>query len=246
MIRFVVAAFLASIGCADAAEIRVLSGNGARAAVRAIVNEFERETGHKVALHFEVNAALERKIVAGEEFDAVVLNPAVIERLTQAGKLVAGSRTNIGKAGLGVGIRNGVSPPPISTLAGFRAALLAAKSVAYPAQGASGVYFVTVLEKLGIAAEMKDKLKPMPAEDTVEVVARGEADLVVVVSSRIAEVEGVTLAGPIPPEVQTRIGFAAAVSNAAREPDAARAFVTFAGAPQRAALLRRYGVEPSR
>ena len=81
--------------------------------------------------------------------------------------------------------------------------------MAFPGEGASGRYFVSVVERLGIAAEMKDKLKPMAAEDTVEVVARGDADMVVVVSSRIYDVEGVDPVGPIPAELQTRIGFAA-------------------------------------
>ena len=182
---------------AQAAEIRVLSGNGARAAMRAIASEFERQSGHKVTLHFEVNAAIERKIEAGEAFDAVVLNPPVVDRLTAAGKLAA-PRTNIGRAGLGVGIRKGAPKPDLSSVEGFTVALMSARAVAYPGEGASGVYFAGLVEKLGIAPLVKGKLKPMPAEDTVEVVARGEADMVVVVSSRIAEVDGVELAGLLP------------------------------------------------
>ncbi len=230
----------------QATEITVLSGNGARGAVRALTAEFERTSGHKVALHFEVNAALKRKIDAGEYFDAVVLNPPVIDALDASGKIAPGTRADIGRAGLGVGVRSGAPPPDISSVAAFRDALLASRAVAYPGEGASGLYFVTLVERLGIADQMKTKLKPMPAEDTVEVVARGEADMVVVVASRIADVPGVELVGPIPPELQTRIGFATAVGTAARHPGAARSFVEFVSAPARGPLLKRLGVEPAR
>ena len=85
----------------------------------------------------------------------------------------------------------------------------------------------------------------MAAEDTVEVVARGEADLVVVVASRISGVPGVELVGPIPAELQTSIGFAAAVGAGAREPEAARALVRFLSAPAAAPVLKAMGVEPA-
>ncbi len=59
---------------------------------------------------------------------------------------------------------------------------------------------------------MQGKLKPMAAEDCVEVVARGEADMVVVVATRIVGVAGVDVVGPIPEALQTKIGFAAGLS----------------------------------
>jgi molybdate transport system substrate-binding protein len=132
----------------------------------------------------------------------------------------------------------------LSSIAAFKGALLNAKSVAYPGEGASGIYFVELLERLGLGAAMKPKLRAMPAEDTVEVVARGEADLVVVVASRIFDVPGVELAGLIPPELQTWIGFSAGASSAAREPEAARALIRFFTAPAAAPILKAMGVEP--
>src|SRR5262245_43333646 len=230
---------------AGAAELKVVSGNGAKAAGTALMAQFERTSGHKIALHFELNAALKRKIEAGEDFDVAVLNPPVVEELIKHGKIVAGSRGDIGGAGLGVAVRTGAPKPDIGSVDAFRRALLAAKGVAYPGQGASGIYFASLVDRLGITAEMKDKMRPMPAEDTVEVVARGDADMVVVVASRMFDVPGVDLVGPIPAELQTRIGFAAAVGSAAKEPDAARALVTFLSAPERAATLESLGVEPA-
>jgi molybdate transport system substrate-binding protein len=230
---------------ARAAELKVLSGNGARAAVQELVSQFERQSGHKVALRFEVNAGLQRKIEAGETFDAVVLNPPVIDALIKQGKVVAESRAAIGRAGLGVAVKAGAPKPDIGSVEAFKRALLAAKAVAFPGEGASGRYFVSLVERMGISAEMKSRLKPMEAEDTVEVVARGEADMVVVVSSRIYDVPGIDPVGPIPAELQTMIGFAGGVGTSAKEPEAARALVRFLSAPEAAATLKAKGVEPA-
>jgi molybdate transport system substrate-binding protein len=229
----------------QAAELKVLSGNGAKAAVQEMTAQFERQSGHKVALRFEVNAALQRKIEAGETFDAVVLNPPVLDALIKQGKVVPETRADIGRAGLGVAVKAGAPKPDVSSVDAFRRALLGAKGVAFPGEGASGRYFVSLVERMGIGAEMKERLKPMEAEDTVEVVARGEADMVVVVSSRIYDVHGVDPVGPIPAELQTMIGFAAGVGTSAKEPEAARALVRFLSAPERAAILKAKGVEPA-
>src|SRR6478672_10871040 len=237
-------ALLLSVLAAHTAELKVLSGNGAKAAVRELCAQFEQATGNKVTVHFEVNADLKKKIEAGEAFDVAVLNPPVIEALIQAGKLVPGSRADIGRSGLGGALKIGAVKPDISSVEGFRRALIAAKAVAYPGKGASGVYFVSLLDRLGIRADMQGKLKPMAAEDTVEVVARGEADMVVVVATRITGVAGVDLVGPIPEALQTKIGFAAALSAGAKEPDAAKALIRFLSAPAAAATLKANGVEP--
>src|SRR6187551_2789905 len=230
---------------AQGAELRALSGNGAKAAVRELCTQFERATGNTIKLHFEVNADLKKKIEAGEAFDVAVLNPPVIDALIKDGKLVAGSRADIGRSGLGVAVRKGAPKPDIATAEAFKRTLLAAKAVAYPGKGASGLYFVSLLDRLGIKAEMQGKLKPMAAEDTVEVVARGEADMVVVVATRITGVPGVDLVGPIPEELQTKIGFAAGLSTSAKERDAAQALIRFLTAPAAAATLRANGVEPA-
>jgi molybdate transport system substrate-binding protein len=229
---------------AQSAEIKVLSGNGAKAAVRELCSQFERSTGNKINLHFEVNADLKKKIEAGETFDVAVLNPPVIDALIKAGKLVVGSCADIGRAGLGVAVRSGAPKPDISSVDAFKHALLAAKSVSYPGNGASGLYFVSLLDRMGIKAEMQSKLRPLSAEDNVEAVARGEVDMVVVVASHIYDVTGVEQVGVIPGELQTRIGFAARLGVAAKEPDVAKALIRFLTAPAAAQTLKAKGVEP--
>jgi len=229
---------------AQAAEIKVLSGNGARAAISELGTRFERVSAHKVAIHFEVNPAVKRRIEAGEAFDVAVLNPPVLDDLIRQGRIVAGTRAVIGRAGIGAAMRAGAPKPDISSVAAFKRTLLGVNSVAYPGEGASGKYFVSLVDRLGIATEMKPKMRPMPAEYNVEVVASGEVDLVVVVASRISGVPGVALVGLIPQELQTWIGFTAGVGSGAREPDAAREMIRFFTAPAAAPVLRATGVEP--
>jgi molybdate transport system substrate-binding protein len=235
---------IVSLEGGHAAEIKVLSGNGGRAAVSELAARFERASGHKVMIRFEVNAALKRKIEAGETFDVAILNPPVLDELIRQGRIAAGTRADIGSAGLGVAVRAGGAKPDIGSVDAFKRALLDAKSVAFPGEGASGIYFKKLLERLGIAEPMKRKLKPMPAEDTVEVVARGEADMVVVIASRIVDVPGVDLVGPLPAELQTTIGIAAGVSAAASDPAAAKALIEFFTAPAALPVIRAKGLTP--
>ena len=230
---------------AHSAEIKVLSGTGPRSAVRELVGQFERATGHKVVVRFDVNAEVKRKIEGGETFDAVILNPEVLDDLIRQGKVTAASRAAIGRAGVGVAVRAGTARPDIASVEAFRRTLLNAKSVAFPEEGASGVYFVNLLRRLGISDDMKPKLRPMPASDTAEVVARGEAEMVVVVMPRIADVPGVDVVGPLPAELQIFIGFAAGVGAAAKEPDGASALVRFLSGPAAAPVLWAKGIEPN-
>jgi len=239
------AALLVAGSAAQAAELKVLSGNGPRAAVRELCAQFERATGNRIDLRFGVNPEVKQKIEAGESFDVVIGNPPIIDALIKDGSVV-GPRVDIGRAGLGVAVRSGAAKPDISSVEAFKQALLKTKAVAYPGKGASGIYFVSLLDRMGIKAAMQSKLKPMEAEDTVEVVARGEADMVVVVATRIVDVPGVDVVGPIPQELQTHIGFAAALSVAAKQPQAAKALIAFLSAPAAAATLKAKGVEPHR
>jgi len=237
-------ALLCICGAAHAAEIKVLSGNGARAAVAELGERFERASGHKVAIDFAVNPEVKKRIDAGEAFDVAILNPPVLDALIKEGKVRRDTRSVLGRAGIGAAVREGAPKPDISTVEAFKRTLLSMNSVAYPGEGASGKYFVSVVERLGIAKEMKPKMRPMPAEYNVEVVASGEVDMVVVVASRIAGVKGVQFLGGIPKELQTWIGFAGGVSAKAREPEAARALLRFMTTPAAAGVLRRAGVEP--
>jgi molybdate transport system substrate-binding protein len=242
LILFLIA--LAASFPAAAAELTVISGNGARTAVSELAARFERASGHKVDIRFHVNPEAKRRIEAGERFDVAILNPPVLDDLIRQGRVLGDTRAVLGRSGIGVGMREGAPRPDISTVAAFKRTLLSAKSVAYPGEGASGRYFAALVDRLGMSEEMKPKMRPLPAEYTVEAIARGEADLVVVVASRIAGVPGVQLVGGIPRELQTWIGFTAGVASGAKEPEAARAMLNFFTSPDAAAVLKASGVEP--
>ena len=229
---------------ANAAELKVLSGNGGRAAVAELSARFERETGIKVVTEFAVNPTVRKRVLAGEQFDVAVLNPPVLDELIRAGKVVADTRNVIGRIGVGVGIREGAPKPDISTPEAFKKALLNARTVAYPEEGASGIYFANLVKRLGISEEMKSRLRPMPGEYNVEVVATGEVDMVVVVASRIYGVKGAQLVGLLPEELQTWIGFTAGVSANAKEPELARKLVKYFTAPAGEPFLRQKGLQP--
>src|SRR5689334_12284256 len=237
------ATLLLASSAAQSAELKVLSGNGSKAAVRELCSQFEKATGNKIDLQFGVNPEVKSKIEAGARFDVVVGNPPIIDALIKDGT-VTGPRDDFGHAGLGVAVKSGAPKPDISSVDAFKRALLASKAVAFPGKGASGIYFVSLLDRMGIKVEMQGKLKPMAAEDTVEVVARGEADMVVVVSTRISDVPGVDRVGPIPEELQTKIGFAAGLSAATKETEPAKALIRYLTAPAAAATLRAKGVDP--
>lgn len=134
----------------------------------------------------------------------VVGNPPTIEKLIKSGKVVPGSRADIGRSRLGVAVKRGAPKPPIGTVESFKRTLLASNAVAYPSKGASGIYFVSLLDRMDIKEVTQGKLKLMSAEDTVEVVARGEADIVVVVATRIRGIACVDLVGLIPESCRPR------------------------------------------
>ena len=187
---------------------------------------------------------MRKRVLAGEQFDVAVLNPPVLDELIRAGKVVADTRNVIGRIGVGVGIREGAPKPDISTPEAFKKALLNARTVAYPEEGASGIYFANLVKRLGISEEMKSRLRPMPGEYNVEVVATGEVDMVVVVASRIYGVKGAQLVGLLPEELQTWIGFTAGVSANAKEPELARKLVKYFTAPAGEPFLRQMGLQP--
>jgi molybdate transport system substrate-binding protein len=116
--------------------------------------------------------------------------------------------------------------------------------VAYPGEGASGIYFESLIQRLGLEAEMKPRMRPMSGEYNVEGVARGEVDMVVVVASRMHGVPGVQVVGLIPDELQTWIGFAAAVATHSAHPSEAQALVRFMTTAPADQTLRPIGIEP--
>ena len=230
---------------ADAAEIKVLSAGAVRSIVTDLAQAFEQQTGHKVVLAFGT-AGQTRKRLAEQPADVVILTDVAIDESAAQGSVVAGSRTDIGRTGMGVGVRDGAPKPDISTPEAFKQALLAAKSITYvdPAQGAtSGIHFAGILKSFGIADAMQPKTTLVPGGYPAELVAEGKVEMVVHQISEIVPVKGVTVVGPLPRAVQKVTTYSAGIAKKSEAPEVAQAFVAFLTSPATKAKRAAAGLD---
>jgi len=236
----------AAVTAADAADMKILTAGAMKAVVLELVPAFEKETGHKAVIDNDTAGGLARRIEGGEAFDLAVITPGVINDLAAKGKIVAGSRVNVARVGVGVVVKEGAPLPDVSNVEAFKRALIGAKTVAYidPASGgSSGIYLTGLFDKLGIAAEIKPKAKLKQGGYVADLIASGEAELGLHQISEILPVKGVKLVGPLPAEIQNYTTYAAAVGADARQPDAARALVKLLTGPAAESVLKARGME---
>jgi molybdate transport system substrate-binding protein len=218
----------------QADDVKVFSAGAVRAIVTELAAQFRQETGNTVTLSFGTAGQTRQKLLSGEPVDVVILTDAGIDDMIKQGALVSGSRADLARTGMGVGVREGAPKPDIATSEAFKTTLLNAKSLVYvdPAQGAtSGVHFKSVLERLGIADAVRSKTQLVSGGYPAEKVASGEAELVVHQISEIVPVKGVTLVGPLPPDFQKVTVYSAGLAARSPSPAAARAFVAFLTRP---------------
>src|SRR5437773_9599045 len=229
----------------EAAEIKVLSAGAVKAVIVNVGDQFEKESGHKLSASFGTVGVTRQKLAA-EPADVVIMTDVAIDEAIRQGSVVAGTRNDIARAGVGVGVKEGAPKPDISTPEAFKQTLLATKSLVYvdPAQGGtSGIHFASVLQRLGIADAVKSKTTLVPGGYPAELVAKGEVELVVHQISEIVPVKGVTLVGPLPKELQKTTVYAAGVTVASTSKDAARAFVAFLARPDFKPKLAAAGLD---
>jgi molybdate transport system substrate-binding protein len=244
---FVAAVLLA--GSCGAAEVRVMISGGLTAAYDVLVPEFERLTGNKVLTAYgpsmgtTVNA-IPIRLERGEPADVLIMVGYALGDLIKHGKVVADSRVDLTKSLIGIAVKSGAPKPDISSAEALKRALLAAKSIAY-SDSASGVYVSTeMFAKLGIADEMKDKARKIPATPVGEIVARGDAEIGFQQISELRPVPGVDIVGPLPPELQKVTVFAAGIATVSKEPDAGKALIRFLASPAAGAAIIKSGMEP--
>lgn len=226
------------------AEIKVLSVQPLKPLLEVLGPEFERTTGHKLTIKYNVSAALRRDIDAGEAFDVALLLPAIIEDLAKQGKVAAGTNTDVSRAAVGVAVKKGATKPDISSPEALKNTLLNAKSIAYSGEGGSGTYFKGLLERLGITAATTAKLKPLASSAVVPSVAKGEVELAVISPPAILADPGVELVGVMPKELQEYVVYTAGVGAAAKEADAAIALIKYLVTPAAVAVMKAKGLEP--
>ena len=239
------AALAAVAGPAAAAELNVLSAGAVKTIVTELADAFRQETGHTVKLTFDTVGA-QRKRAVTEPVDVLILTDAAIDEMAGQGQVVAGTRTDLARAGIGVGVREGAPRPDISTPEALKRALLAARSLVYvdPARGAtSGIHFAGVLQRLGIADAVKDKTVLWPGGFAAEAVVKGQAELVVHQISEILPVRGVTLVGPLPKELQKITTYSGGLAAKSAAPDAARTLLAFLARPAFKAKFAAAGLD---
>jgi molybdate transport system substrate-binding protein len=240
----ILAALLALVGHAPAAELKILSSNGTSAIVQAIGGEFARRTGHAVSYKIDVAVLLQKEIESGETFDVAVVTRAVVDDLIGQGRIDARTRADVARSGIGVAVRAGAAKPDIGTAEAFRRTMLAAKSVAYTTVGGSGIHFMKMAERLGIADAVTAKSRTQTGGLVAELVAKGEAELAVQQVSELLPVAGVELVGPFPPDLQLITLFSAGVSAKSKNPEAAQALIRFFTEPDALRAIKAAGMEP--
>ena len=230
-----------------AVELKLLTAGAFKSTVMALLPDYEKASGNKVSVENDTAGALMKRIAAGESFDVVVITPEDVDRLIGEGKVMPGSRTNLARVGVGVMVKVGASKPDISTVDAFKKAVLDAKSISFidPASGgSSGIYVEKLLERLGIAEQVKPKEKLKQGGYVADYIESGQAELGIHQISEILPHSGVTLVGPLPKEIQNYTVYAAGIGAPTQHADAAKALIASFRGPQAEALFKSKGMEP--
>jgi molybdate transport system substrate-binding protein len=246
----IVSGTLVGAGClilatvASAADVKVMASAAIKEAYVELVPQFEKSTEHKVATTWAGTVDMTKRLTAGEVFDLVIMAAPSIDEFIKQGKIVPGSRVDLAKSGVGVAVRAGLPKPDISSGDKVKQAMLAAKSIAY-STGPSGVYMAALFQRMGIADQIKDKVKIGPPGTPIgELIARGEADIGFQQVSELLPIAGIDFIGPLPPDIQQITVFASGIHTGATQADAAKALVKFLTSPQAVPVLKKKGLEP--
>ena len=221
----------------------ILCTNGVKSVMLELLPEFERARSTKIAVTWGSTNALLKDIKAGLGGDVAVLTAEAVDELIDQGKAVAGSRVDLARSRIGVAVRKGAKQPDIASPEALKRALIAASSVAHSKTGLSGLYFPTVLARLGIADAMQSKIViPDPGTAVGEVVAKGDAEIGIQQISELLPVAGIEIVGPLPEPLQKITTFSGGVLSAAKEPRLAEALLKFVAA-ESPRLLKQKGLE---
>ena len=252
MAAFALLAAMRTGDAADAVEIKILSSGALKAALSQLLPDFQKSSGNIATIEYGPAGAIAGRTQHDDAADVVIVSRSQLQKLESNGKVVQGSLVNIAGSGLGVAVRKGAPKPDISTIEAFKQALLSARSIGYrdPATGStSGIYTAGLLERLGIAQDLKPKLRPDRSDGDIPEnvflgVARGEIEMQIGTISEIIISPGVDFAGPLPSEIQNTTLMAAGVITTSKAPDAAKAFISFISSPSAAAVLKASGFQP--
>jgi molybdate transport system substrate-binding protein len=220
---------------AGAADINVVAAAAVKEPFEKLAADFSRETGHQVHAIFGPVGGMQTKILTGEKADVIILSAAGLDALDKDHYILAGTRTELGRATAGVGVKSGAAQPDISTPDAFKKTLQAARTVAYTnpaAGGTAGIYMTGLLEKLGVADEVKKKALLQPSGGAVaDAVADGSAEIGISFTSELMPNKGVKVVGPLPQGIGLVVTYVAGVASKSEQAEAARALITYMTRP---------------
>jgi len=229
---------------ARAAELTVLCSNGLRAVLAQAAPEFERASGHHLAISYSVSAELKKRIDSGERFDVAILTEGLIGQLVAAGTVRADTRKAVARSAMAMSIRRGARKPDLRTVDALKTTLLAASSIAFAKEGAGGVFFMALVQRLGLSGQLVPRFRPVvTGQDVNRAVANGDAEIGVQPISEILNVPGIELVGTFPAAVQEYTVMTAAVSATSSRQAEGRALIDFLMSRERDALVRSMGME---
>lgn len=234
---------VANVTAADADELKIWTARAITTVLDKVGPEFEHSSGYKLNITTDTSPPLVKRIYAGENFDILVQPTITIDALIKADKIVADTRTDLVRSGIGVEVPPGARKPDISSVEALKRALLDAKSIAFLKEG-SGIYMEGLIERLGIADAIKSKITRPDRDVVSELVAKGEIDLGIVAITQILTTPGVQYVGPLPPEVQSYITFTGGISANSHAPNVARDLFRFLTGPTAIPVIKSQGMEP--
>ena len=241
------AALVVAAGAASAAEIEVMISTAMKAAIEEVAPPFERASGHVLRVVYGPSGGLARRFNGGEPADLIVVDSKVLDELIKQGKVAPG-RTDVARTGIGIAVRKGAPKPDVSSAEALRRALLAAKSIGHTAPAGGGVtaaHIMGVFAKLGIAAEVAPKVKLAaggPDGRVSVLVSSGEAEIGLQLVSELMSNPEVEVIGMLPAELQLIATISAGIATAARQPEAAQAFIRHLAAPAATAVYKSKGL----
>ena len=232
-------------------EIKVISSTAMKTSIDDLVAEFQRATGHTLALSFGPSARIKKQVADGEVNDVTIATDKGIDELIAQGRIVAGSRADLARSAMALAVQKGALRPDISSAEKFKAAMLAAKSLGMSnpvGGGQSGANLVAIFERLGLAEAMKPKCfygPGGPAGLIGNYLVRNEVEVGIQQLPELMAVPDIDIVGPLPPDIQNMTVFSAGLSTAAKNTDGAKALIQFLATPAARAVIKSKGLEAS-
>jgi molybdate transport system substrate-binding protein len=225
--------------------LKVMTSNALRTVFSQLLPAFERAHPVKIDASYDPAKRVQKRLAAGETADVAVSNLPAIERMISEGILDANTRREFAHYGIGIAVKAGAAKPDISTVEAFKQTLLNARSIACTIEGASGIYFADLIQRLGIADAINAKASRQPGGLCAEQLIDGRADIAIQqVPELLAAGKGIELAGLLPAELQKMSVLAAGVFKSSTEAAAGKAFIDFLATPDALRTFKAAGFDP--